>query len=521
MPRRRKATKPDDSKLRTRRSRGRKSTPVQRYRRQLAARERQRNTVVDAILRKAQRMGFSRESLERDILPRVQITTADAGQILMRPTDKPDWVSINGAGAVKTTIPLGPDRRVVVQYAKPGYVLGVAPVLRRSAPLGFDAVAHTEAVVAGITRDLVRDTLAAMSGAARLQLVAYDVRALCRLILTACQLLDRPVLERIELVLSQLASDFPSPGTPGGIRIPLSHHDLAEYVSAAGNVVCRRVRELERRGCVRRVGSSYIVSGTAVDDGDPGAGGVEADRGYDVTMEESTQRRLTSVVRAIARHLDLGPRATSILIDRPKLRAYSSSDVIAFDGGLHATILLSGSAHVSCQVSRGRKIGVWIAKPGHLIEHDWAGADQLTMPRFRVVAHQDCEVAIYDAEALATLMDACSAEEALQFLGFFHTALSRQLYDRSVMRTLKVPERLLFQLKVCATDFPVTHERGTVIDVPLSRRPHTAPRMLAPYIGASPSKLTVAFGTLLEQKKVEFVDGKILVVGHGLSHRAA
>lgn len=496
-----------------------------------AAAARVKESVLRQFRSRASSVGFSDDDLSI-VMDRLCVHEVRAGRFLLTPADTPPFVSVVGLGAVKTVIPLGVvepndlasraearaegsrrgQRWLIVQLAKPGYVVGLTPISRRFASRKFGAVAHCDSVVAELGHDVIREVLGRMAAPARLMLVMYHCRALSRLIAMKCRLLPLSVPDRLRCELAQLARQFPRPGHPGLIDVELRHQDFADLVGTVRTSVVHAMRRLEGIVHFDRGTRRYVVSGAALDaatlSGPAVAGGLGLSADAD---ERDTFRRY---VPAAMRFLGLPPDTCRMLLDGADLRSFPPGQVIAADDPLHATIIVEGAARVLVRTPSGRDVGVCIARRGHLIS---AGSGSSAAPAFYAIAHDtgggdSCQVAILRSELLHRAVESLLPEQILAFLGYCHDALSRHLYDRTIMLSLGNAERLLYQLHVLAADFGKPVRDGTVIDLPLSFGGD-----LRPLIATNASGMAHAKHDLLDSRRIDLLDDKRIVV-RGLQH---
>ncbi len=485
-----------------------------------------RQLVLSVLKTKALAAGLSPLQLEHS-LRRALITKFSAGHEILLPGDSPDFLSVVCAGAVKTVIPwavydpaerpssIAPTRarRLTVQFAKPSYVFGLMPLARGERNGRFGAIAHSDALVAVMSRDLMASVLAQAPAEARMRFIAYCCRAISRLICAKCQLLALDVPDRLLQELTQLARDFPLNGTPGGVDLPLSQHDLAELVGASRFSIIRALRSLA--GLVRYEGRRFIVAPDLLAAPAHVPGRRSPARGFAAGDEQRAvfQRQL---IRNHER-MGLSREAVYRLANGAELRSFDAEDVIDVDDQTYATVLVEGAVRVNVEVADKTHVGVWIAKPGHFVGAGWVGTGHDRNPAFCAVAHGPCVVAFVRLELMARVVEVLSPEELLHFLGYCYAGLSQHLFDKCVLLPMSTPERLLYQLQVLARDFPCSTAEGTIIDLPLRPR-----RDLAPLIASNPWSLGRALVQLKRAERIrQLSDGRFLVLGYVAAHAAA
>jgi CRP-like cAMP-binding protein len=487
-------------------------TPTPAQERAVRQREKDREAVLKAFERKAAAIGFSENEL-RGIIRRLFIATIPAGREVIAPGDTPDFASVVGTGCIKTVIApplLDPSAEkdsiqpITVQFAKPSYIFGLAPIATSSDPGAFGAIAHVDSTVVVVSRDLMREIVARTPPAARLTLIAYHARGMSRLIYEKCCLASLSVRERLLRELAQLARLFPSTRAPGAIDLPLSHQDLAELVGASRFTVMRTLAELRDRVRVNR--NRYTLSKAPLaSELPPPSRGPSAPRGRG--DDPGSRRRFARSLGWAHERLGLPRRVIRILIDGALLASYEPGERIVGGDGLHATILWSGAARVMVTTGAGGSVGAWIAKPGHFIGVGWAGERAHHARAFWALALTRCEVAVLKPQVMIAALAELSPEQILKFLSHLHIALSRQLYDRCVTLGLGNTERLLYQLARLASDFPDERADGVRIDLPI--RPS---RDLAPMLAMSRTVFSRAFSALKAAGRVVIApDGAIVV----------
>lgn len=495
-----------------------------------------REAVLQAFRSKARAVGLTDTAL-REVVHRVLVHEVRAKKYLVAPGDAPAFVSVVGVGAIKTKIlspvalssagngkrpgPRGSkpnERWLTVQFAKPGYIAGLTPTTSGPRVRKFAAVAHCHSVVAELPRDVIAEVLKGIPARVRLQMMAYHWRGLSRLIAEQSRLLSLDTEGRLRCVLSELARDFPHPGRVGAIALELHHDDLAQRIGKERTGVLRALKKLQGDVWFDRTIKRYVVHPHLLQPAtvETTAMSPSMRSGIDAADSAADARALSLA----ARHIGLPGTVHRMLSEGAELRTYQPDDLISIEDPLHLIVLLSGAARVSVDVGRERQVGVWIAKPGHFIGAGWVGSTE-RQSVFRAVAHDTnpstgCRVAILKEDLLLRVMDALAPFEMLTFLGRCHDVLSRQLYDRTTLLPLNIPERLLYQLHVLAADFPDGVGRGTIVDLPLTRRD------LALLIAATKEQVGSALADLEEAGRiVRLKDQRILVLGLFLAQSAA
>lgn len=482
-------------------------TPHQRQR--LRRREQEREAILKAFERKGAAAGFSVEELRR-YMDRLSIVSIPAGGRIDSQGDRRDFVSVVGTGCVKTVVnpPVldptteGIAQSITVQFAKPTFVFGLAPVATADAPDSFGAVAHVDSNVVVVRRDLMREIIANTPAAGRLQLVAYHARGMSRLIYEKCVLAPLDVKQRLLRALGQLARAFPLAGSPGEIDLPLTHQDLAELVGASRYTVLRALADLSGEVAVTR--NRYALAKRLVARSVASAGRSASRRAPTVV---AFRKRAPGAPRWTMNWLGLPRRIADLLVAGAQITTYEEGERIASGDRLHASVLWSGAARVMVATGDGHSVGAWIAKPGHFIGVGWGGERADHARAFSAIALERSEVAILKESVMLDALGVSSADDVLRFLGSLHMALSRQLYDRCVTLSLGNTERLLYQLARLASDFPARHPRG--VEIALRLNPS---RDVAPMVSMSRTVFSRAFSALRASRRLEVDgDGKLVV----------
>jgi CRP-like cAMP-binding protein len=206
------------------------------------------------------RLGLTTAAVEA-IVRQSQITHWRAGQQIFAPGDTHDLVNFLVAGAVKVTCAGQRGTTVVAQIVRPGQFFGLASLFAPPRPRQFGAVAHTGAIVAVMSQEMLTSVLETLPPGRALQLMAFSWRVLSRLLYEKCLLLTMPIAERLVHELAVLAHDFGQPER-GGIRIdlPITQADLAELVVGSRANVSRAFARLKRARQVEVVGRRLVLT---------------------------------------------------------------------------------------------------------------------------------------------------------------------------------------------------------------------------------------------------------------------
>ncbi|TMA75821.1 MAG: Crp/Fnr family transcriptional regulator [Deltaproteobacteria bacterium] len=492
--------------------------PLRREERRL---ERWWEMAVRVLKGRATAVGLSHEQL-RSWVERSMLAKFPAGHRILSPGEAPALLSTLVSGYVKTIVapavydPEGGDeaagQRITVQFASPGHVVGLVPTGPRNVRVKFGAVAHTDSVVMSIGRDAVCAILDGTTAGARLLILAYQCRLLSRLIYDKCRLLAADVRTRLEQELVRLARSCPREGSPGTIGMRFCHQDIAELIGACRGSVTRAFGELVDQGLLTVRAGWYTVSPRLLAELSFRPSPHPSARGY--AVDETARRTL---LESLSWMNDLGiPRdVIRMVADGAELRGYDVGSVIVGDGGVFATMLVSGVARIEAEVASDGYLTAWFAKPGQFIGAGWAGRPDTQV--FRAVVHDRCEVAFLRPDLMMKITGMLSGSQFLRYLGYCHETLLQYLYHRCVMLPMETADRLLYQLHVLAAEFPEPVKDGTVIDLQLRPR-----RLLGSLVAANDRVLGRALAELKQAERIRILpDGRILVVGYFASRTAA
>jgi CRP-like cAMP-binding protein len=437
-----------------------------------------RATVVETFRGWAEAIGLSKRRLT-DATDGLLTLRVAAGRPLL-PGEGLDFLSFVGDGCVKTVADVG-GTLVTVQFARPGYFVPVAP------PAGgghFAAVAQVDSVVAVASLDLMRDILAGATPEQRLLLFAYHARTLSRLIADKTLLLGLTAKDRLMRELTELRRMFPGPEGSDEIALPLSHSDLAELVGVSREHITRTIVDLRREKRIGGTRQGYAVhrpwtpsrGGTSP----PAAAGRSA--GSPIVARGRPDPSATK--------LGLPSAVADVALRGATMTRYEPGATITPRAATEVSIVVQGAVRLMLDTGT-KSVGVWVAKPWQFIAAGTfrKGAER---PRaFWATAVLPTVVATCDHPQLVRALAMLSADELIAFLGHCHAALSRQLYARCVLLTQGNAERLFYELRLLAQDFPIPVRDGVAIGVPLWPRAE-----LAALVSLTPAALTRALGDL-------------------------
>ena len=89
--------------------------------------------------------------------------------------------------------------------------------------------------------------------------------------------------------------------------------------------------------------------------------------------------------------------------------------------------------------------------------------------QFSAVAHAPAVVAMMSQEVMNGVVAGLPAGRALQLMAYSWRALSRLLYEKCLLLTMPLRDRLVHELEVLAHDFGQSDPEGLVIDLPLTQ----------------------------------------------------
>jgi len=185
-------------------------------------------------------------------------------------------------------------------------------------------------------------------------LVAYDIRALSRLIQDSCVLLSLHPQQRVLPAMVQLARDHPRAGRPGMIDLRLTHTDIGDLIGTRREVVLKALKSLAARGLVWRERGRYVVAKHLLDETPRSSAPRPSSAGY--ACDEHVRTRLHRSVSA--RHSFGLPLAkVQVLIEEAELRAYDAGETMGTSAAFQVTMLLEGSARVMVDLSPTSVVG--------------------------------------------------------------------------------------------------------------------------------------------------------------------
>ena len=186
-----------------------------------------------------------------------------------------------------------------------------------------------------------------------------------------------------------------------------------------------------------------------------------------VTPAKATLRGLLS---HNATRLGLTASAIDTIVARSQLTHWRAGQQIFDAADAHDLVnfLVSGAVKVVCQGRRGVPVLVQIVRPGQF----FGLASLFGRPdrrQFSAVAHVPAVVAMMSQEVMSGVVADLPAGRALQLMAYSWRALSRLLYEKCLLLTMPLSDRLVHELEVLAHDFGRPHSAGVLIDLPLTQ----------------------------------------------------
>ena len=171
-----------------------------------------------------------------------------------------------------------------------------------------------------------------------------------------------------------------------------------------------------------------------------------------------------------ASRLGLTTAAVDAIVQRSQITHCRAGEQIFASGDAHDLVnfLIAGAVRVTCHGRGGRLMTVQIVRPGQFF--GLASLFDPPAPReFGAVAHRPAIVAIVSQDVLTTVMADLPPGRALRLMAYSWRVLSRLLYEKCLLLTMPLGERVVHELEILAHDFGVPHPDGVVIDLPLTQ----------------------------------------------------
>ena len=166
------------------------------------------------------------------------------------------------SGYVKVYCPVGDGNRTLVRLAGPGEIIGYSDYVDekgRNARL-FEVQVATKCTLALLNRDHVARLLAALPTENLIAILAALNTFWSENLRFFTTLLNLPFLDRLRIVLSDLAKRAGVRDAEGIILIPeVFHEDLAEMIGCSRPMVSRLIAEMIESGLLARRGKQYVL----------------------------------------------------------------------------------------------------------------------------------------------------------------------------------------------------------------------------------------------------------------------
>jgi CRP/FNR family transcriptional regulator, cyclic AMP receptor protein len=170
-----------------------------------------------------------------------------------------------------------------------------------------------------------------------------------------------------------------------------------------------------------------------------------------------------------------------------------------------ANFLVAGAVKVICPGQRRFPVLVQMVRPGQFFGLA-SLFDRSRVRQFGAVAHVPALVAMMSQEVITNVVAGLPPGNALQLMAYSWRALSRLLYEKCLLLTMPLRDRLLHELEMLAHDFGEPHASGTLIDLPLT---HTD---LAQLVVGSRAKVSRCVAELRRAGAIELVGHRRLLL---------
>ncbi|HZP43324.1 MAG TPA: Crp/Fnr family transcriptional regulator [Candidatus Binatia bacterium] len=207
-----------------------------------------------------------------------------------------------------------------------------------------------------------------------------------------------------------------------------------------------------------------------------------------------------------ASRIGLTTAAVEVIVARSQMTHWRAGQRIFApeDGHDLVHFLVSGVVKVLCDGRRGVPVLVQMVRPGQF----FGLASLFDRPgrrHFSAVAHLPAVVAMMSREVIGGVMADLPPGRTLQTMAYSWTALSRLLYEKCLLLTMPLRDRLLHELESLAHDFGQAHPDGTRIDLPLTHAD------LAALVAGSRAKVSRAVAELRRRGLLD-VEGRSYIV---------
>ena len=202
------------------------------------------------------------EELIDEITERQMVVSYAKAALVFGEGSTADLFAFVVSGYVKIHCPVGDGNRTLMRLAGPGEIVGYADYLdaKRQRARLFEAQALTKCDVGLVTRDHVARLLRNLSPDALVHVIESLNTFWSQYARWFATLVGAPFCERLEIVLSDLASRVGVKDNRGVMLIPeISHEELAEMIGCSRPMISRLLSEMTEAGLIGRTQKQYIL----------------------------------------------------------------------------------------------------------------------------------------------------------------------------------------------------------------------------------------------------------------------
>jgi CRP/FNR family transcriptional regulator, cyclic AMP receptor protein len=222
--------------------------------------------------------------------------------------------------------------------------------------------------------------------------------------------------------------------------------------------------------------------------------------------EAPAKTTLRALLSENSRRLGLTAAAIEDLVRQSHITHWRAGQAIFTEADDHdlVSFLVAGAVRVVCPGRGGRPVTVQIVRPGQFF--GLASLFESRGPRILgAIAHVDAVVAVMSQETLSKVLGALPPRRALQPLAYSWRALSRLLYEKCLLLTLPLGERVTHQLAVLAQDFGEPHAEGVCIALPVTQAD------LADLVAGSRANVSRCLAALQRARQIVVRDRRIVL----------
>jgi CRP/FNR family transcriptional regulator, cyclic AMP receptor protein len=216
---------------------------------------------------------------------------------------------------------------------------------------------------------------------------------------------------------------------------------------------------------------------------------------------------LRSLLSLHAGRLGLTASAIEALVSQSQVTHWRAGQQIFAAEDTHdlANFLVAGAVKVICPGQRRFPVLVQMVRPGQFFGLA-SLFDRSRVRQFGAVAHVPALVAMMSQEVITNVFAGLPPGNALQLMAYSWRALSRLLYEKCLLLTMPLRERLLHELEMLAHDFGEPRAAGTLIDLPLTHAD------LAQLVVGSRAKVSRCVAELRRSGEIELVENRRLLL---------